>query len=200
MLKIKLKNYQIVFIAIGLIGVLLFASPTIALLLKLPPDQEFSEIYLLGPDHTLGTIPFNITAGVPYLIYLGVGNYLGSSNYYRCLVKTGNETESLPNVTNGTSSMLPSLYEYNTFIDNGATWETPLTFQVKGFNFANEASQLSEININGIDYSVNKTSVWDSSEVGYYYNLIVELWSFNSTMGILQFDNRYVSLELNVTE
>ena len=53
----QLKNARIIFITIGLIGVLLFASPTIALLVKPPAGEEFSELYILGPNHTFANIP-----------------------------------------------------------------------------------------------------------------------------------------------
>ena len=72
---------------IGLVGVLLFASPTISILAKLPPGQHFSEIYLLGPHFNLDNFPFNIQEGVKYLIYVGVGNNLDRSSYYTVYLK-----------------------------------------------------------------------------------------------------------------
>ena len=45
----QLENVRIIFIAVGLIGVLLFASPTIGLLIRVPAGKEFSELYFLGP-------------------------------------------------------------------------------------------------------------------------------------------------------
>jgi len=189
-----------VFAAVCLVGILLFASPTIVLLIKLPGGQEFSEIYLLGPNRTLANLPFNIKSGASYLIYLGVGNNMGSSGYYKCFIKIGNETDSLPNTALGVASAQPPLYEYNIFISDGARWEAPLTFQVNRLDFASATSQIFDIDINGIDFPVNKTSAWDSSKTGYYYNLVVELWTFNSTSKIFQFNNRFVSLKLNMTQ
>jgi hypothetical protein len=199
-LKIQLENIRIIFITIGLIGVLLFASPTISLLVKLPAGQEFSELYILGPNHTLENIPFNIKADVTYSVYLGVGNNMGSSCYYTCFVKMGNETELLPNATLGAPSPLPARYEYKSFISDGGTWEAPLTFRVNELTFTDGTSQLSNITINGIELSVNQTSAWNSEKAGYYYNLFVELWIFNSTLGISQYHNRFVDLFLNMTQ
>jgi hypothetical protein len=196
----QLENIRIIFITIGLIGILLFASPTISLLVKPPADEEFSELYILGPNHTLDYIPFNIKADVTYLVYLGVGNDMGSSCYYTCFVKIGNETALLPNATLGAPSSLPALYEYKSFISDRGTWEAPLTFRVTELTFTNGASQLSNITINGIDFSVNQTSAWNSDKAGYYYNLFVELWIFNSTLGISQYHNRFVDLFLNMTQ
>jgi len=188
------------FIAIGLIGVLLFASPTISLLLRLPPNQEFSELYLLGPNHTFDNIPFNIEVGVENLVYIGVGNELGYSTYYTCLVKIGNQTASLPNKEFGTPSTLTTLYEYKSFIKNNATWEAPLTFQVNKIDFVNKVSHLSGITINGIEIPISEKSVWDVNKTGFYYNLFVELWIYNSSTGNSQFHNRFVSISLNIIQ
>jgi uncharacterized membrane protein len=199
-LKIQLSDYRIIFFTIGLITILLFASPTIATLIKPLPNQEFSELYILGPNHTFENIPFNIAADVTHSVYIDVGNEMGSSSYYTCFVKIGNETESLPNTTLGTPSPLFTLFEYKMFIQNGETWEAPLTFEVKKLNFTNEASRFSEIIINGIDVPISEMSAWNADRTGFYYNLILELWIYNSTLGILQFQNRFVSLNLNMTQ
>jgi hypothetical protein len=183
-----------------LIGVLLFASPSISLLVKLPAGQEFSEVYILGSNHTFDNLPFNIEADVNYSVYLGVVNHLGSSCYYTALVKMANESGSLPDATAGTPSSLPALFEFNTFLSDGGTWETPLTFQVNGLSFTEGVSQLSGVTVNGVEFPVNQTSTWDSVNSGYYYYLFVELWIFNSTMGSSQYDNRFVSLVLNMTQ
>jgi len=196
----KLENARIIFVTIGLIGVLLFASPTIVLLLKPPAGQEFTELYILGPNHTFDYIPFNIKANVTYLVYLGIGNNVGSPCYYTCFVKIGNETQFLPNATLGTASPLPALYEYKSFVGKGGTWEAPLTFQVNNLAFTNGECQLSGMTINGVDYPVSIASAWNSNATGFFYNLFVELWIYNSTLGTIQYNNRYVSLFLNMTE
>ena len=196
----QLKNYQILFISITLIGVLLFASPTIALLISAPTGEPFSVIYLLGPNHTFDNLPFNVKAGVVYSVYLGVTNYMGSSNYYTCSVKIASQNDPLPDQTLGTASPLIALYQYKTFLANGGTWEVPLTFEINSVSFANGASTISDISINGLDYAVVKTSVYDSSRSGYYYNLFVELSLYNSTLNSLIYNGRFVTLNLNVTQ
>jgi len=194
-----LENIRIIFIIIGLIGVLLFASPTMSLLVKPPASQEFSELYILGPNLTLANLPF-IKANVNYSVYLGEVNHLGSSSYYTAFVKLANETQFLPNATLGTPSSLPALFEYKSFISDGATWETPLTFQVNQLTFIDNTFQLSSITINSVEFPVELTSVWNADKTGYYYNLFVELWIFNSTSGASQYHNRFVSLNLNMTQ
>ncbi len=186
--------------AVGLIGILLFASPTIGLLIKPPSGQHFSELYILGPNHLMGDNPFNIKSGVNYSVYLGIVNHLGSSSYYTSSVKLGNETQPLPNSTLGTPSPLPVLYQYKSFLSDGTTWEAPLTFQVNAISFNQGIAKISNIVINGIEVPIEQASVWNTAKSGYYYNLFVELWLYNSTSGISQYHNRYVNLILNMTQ
>lgn len=154
---------------------------------------------MLGPSHTFDNIPFNVKANVTYSIYLGVVNHMGSSSYYTCFVNIANETESLPNQTTGTPSSLPPLYEFNTLLSDGGTWEVPLTFQVNDLTFAGSVSHLSNITINGVEFQVNQPSTFDTHNGGYYYNFFVELWIYNSASGTSQYNNRYVDLFLDMT-
>ena len=179
---------------------MLFASPTLSLLIKAPAGQEFSEIYILGLNQNFDNLPFNIVAGVNYTVYLGVNNQMGSTCYYTALLKIANESGSLPNATLEAPSTLPTLYEFNTFLSDGGTWEAPLTFQVNELSFNGVASELSDVTINGVQFPINLTSTWDSANFGYYYYLFVELWLYNSAIGISQYNNRFVSLVLNMTQ
>jgi len=190
---------RIIFITIGLIGILLFSSPVLTALIKPQLSQQFSQLYILGPNQTLDNIPFNIIKGVRYLLYIGVGNELGFSNFYSVHVKIAGQNESLPNRSLGLSSPLPELYKSNIFLQNKAVWQAPFTFQVNDLWFTNEKCTMNSINLNGVDYSVSKTSSWDSEKQGYFFNLIIELWIYNSTLGYSQYHNRSISLRLNMT-
>jgi uncharacterized membrane protein len=183
-----------------LIGVLLFASPTLGVLIRPPSEQHFSELYILGSKHMFENIPFDIRAGVTYTVYLGIVNQMGSSCYYTSFVKLGNETQSLPNSTQGKPSSLPILYQYKSFLSDGKTQEEPLTFQVNALLFAKDATKISAVTINGVEVPVQLDSSWNSDKTGYYYNLFVELWIYNSASGISQYHNRYINLILNMTQ
>ena len=195
----KLEDYKLIFVTVGLIGLLLFASPTLGLVLKMPASEAFSELYILGPEHMLEDIPFNVRANVSYLVYLGVGNQMGSSAYYTCYVKLRNTSEPLPNATLGTPSPLPALYEFKPFIKDGQTWETPLTFKVNSLSLSSNESLLQSITINDKEFAVNKTATWNAESSGYYYDLFIELWAYNAAMGAVQYNNRFVQLYVNVT-
>jgi len=196
----QIKDYRNLLIAVTLIGILLFASPVIALFIKPPVGEQFSVIYMLGKNHTFDNVPFNVQAGIQYSLYLGVVNQMGSSQYYTCSVKLGDENSSLPDTTLETPSSLPALYEYKALVLGGATWETPLTFQITNASFTNNVCELYGIALNEIQYSIDIPLFWDSTHSGYYYNLLVELSTYNSTTESIYYANRYVLLALNMTQ
>jgi hypothetical protein len=148
----------------------------------------------------IDNIPSNIKTNVTYYVYLGVGNHMGLSTYYTCYVKLRNQTEPLPNATDKTPSPLPPLYQYNIFIKDGQAWEAPLMFQVNNASFSGNESQLKSITINGVAFTTDEVASWNSESNGYFYNLFVELWIFNSTSGAFQFHNRFVGFSLNMTQ
>lgn len=196
----KLEDFKVVFITIGLIGVLLFASPTLSLILHLPNGEKFSELWILGPQHMAENYPFNVDANVSYLIYIGVGNHMGSSAYYAVYVKFRNQTEPLPNSTAGNQSPLPVLYEYRVFVQDGQTWEAPLTFSFSHVSFFENKCLVETLTVNDVTFRVDKPALWDAKNKGYYYQLFLELWIFNADTGIFQFHNRFVGIWLNATK
>ena len=194
----KLADYKRIFFAVGLIGVLLIASPILEVF-RLPSGEAFSELYLLGPNHIAQDIPFNVAVDLNYSVYLGVGNHLGESAYYVCYVKLRNQTEPLPDETAQTPSPLPPLYQYRSIIQDGKNWTAPLTFSISNVSVSQNQSKLESITINNAKFDVAKTAQFDPENSGYYYQLFVELWAFNSQSGAFQYQDRYVYFWLNVT-
>jgi hypothetical protein len=195
----KLADYKIAFVAIGLIGVLLVASPALANVLRISGGEQFSELYFLGPSKVAANIPFNIAVGQNYSVYLGVGNHLGSSAYYVCYVKLRNQTEPSPNQTTQTPSSLAPLFEYRAFVQNDVNWSVPLTFFFSKILVSDNQSILESITINNVKFDVHKLAQFDQENNGYYYQLFVELWAFNSELGTIQYQDRYVYFWLNAT-
>lgn len=196
----KLNDYKFVFAAVGLIGVLLIASPAIGIFLPFPSGEQFSELYVLGPERMMENYPFNIISDKNYSVYVGVGNHMGSSSYYTLYVKFRNQTDLLPNATSGTPSPLQPLYEYKFVLQDGKSWESPLTFSVSNASISASQSIIRQLTINGFTFEVNKQSVWDSNSTTFYYQLVFELWLHDAPSNIVQFHNRYVNLRLNLTE
>jgi hypothetical protein len=195
----KLEDYRVIFAVVGLVGVLLFASPTLGLVLHLPGGEKFSELWVLGPGHMAEGYPHNVYAGGEYLVYLGVGNNLGSAAYYEILVKLLNSSNALPNATSGVASELPVLYRYEVFLADGHVWEEPLTFSFADVVFSENVSYVGRVRINDGWVGVDKSAVWDNETNGYFYQLIMELWLYDAASGSFAFNDRFVTLSLNMT-
>jgi hypothetical protein len=194
----KLEDYRIVFITVGLIGVLLIASPAIAGAVRLPGEEKFSELYLLGPDHLAENYPFDITVGKQYSVYVDAGNHLGSLGYYILYLKFGNETDKLPNNILGAPSSLQPLYEYRFSIEDTKNWEALLTFSISDVSISTDNSQINTLQINNVKFNVDKSAVWDSNINSFRYQLIFELWIYDSSSGRFSFNDRFVNLQLNL--
>ena len=196
---LKLDDYKVVFMSVGLIGMLLFASSTLSLVLHLPGGEKFSELWVLGPGHMAENYPFNVRENGSYLVYVGVGNHMGSSTYYVVYVKFRNETEPLPNATTGAPSVLAPLYEYRVFLEDNSSSEVPLTFSFSNVSFSDNQSTVGNLLINGVQFSVDKSTSWDVVNSGYYYHLFIELWIYDPVSDGFSFHNRFVNRWLNMT-
>lgn len=147
------------------------------------------------------TIIFTVVsaAGQTYSLYVGVGNHLGNSAYYMVYVKLRNQTDLPPNATSGTPSPVSPLYECRFSIPDGKYLETPLNFSIFSAFVHDNQSVISQFTINGVHYEVNKPALWDQNSNSYYYQLIVELWLYNTSANYMQFNDRFVSLQMNLT-
>jgi len=143
--------------------------------------------------------PFNVRADESYLVYVGVGNHMGSSAYYMVYVKFRNQTELLPNATAGTPSSLLPLFEYRVFLEEGESWEAPLTFSFSKVSFFENQSFVESFIVNDGAFSVDKSASWDAENNGYYYQVFIELWMYEAEADAFQFHNRFVSLWLSMT-
>jgi hypothetical protein len=195
----RFKDYKLVFVVVSLTGILLSATPTMSMFLSLPSGEQFSELYVLGPERMAENYPFNIVPDQNHSVYIGVGNHLGCSAYYVLYVKFRNQTDLLPNAATGTPSPLQPLYEYRLSIKDGENWEKPLTFSVSNASISANQSVIRQLMINGDKFDVVKPGIWDSNSSGFFYQLVFELWLYDVPSDLIQFNNRYVSLQLNLT-
>lgn len=196
----RLENYKIILVVVGLIGVLIIASPAIGAVLTFPAGEQFSELYLLNSNGMAENYPYNIVVGQNYSVIVGVGNHLGSSAYYGLYVKFQNGTDLLPNDTTLTPSPAPPLYEYRFSISDGSNWERPLTFSVSNASISTNQSVVETLIANDFQFNVNKLAAWDSNSTTFPYLMVFELWLYNPTSNSVQFNNRFVDLQLNLTK
>jgi hypothetical protein len=179
---------------------LLILSPALMAVVPLPEVEQFSELWLLGPNRTTEGYPSDVMENESYLVYVGVGNHLGSLTYYALQVKFRSQTEPLPNVTTGEPSLLPALYEYRVFVAENGSLEVPLAFSFFDVNFGDDTCFVGSVVINGISFSVDKAVSWDEEKNGYYYQIFVELWIYDSELNGFSFHNRFVSCWLNMVD
>jgi uncharacterized membrane protein len=192
----KLEGYKLVFVAVGLIGVLLIATPALSSAIPaLPSGEQFSELYLLGPDHKAANYPYILSCGQNYSVYVGVGNQLGASAYYVLYVTLGNETDLLPNKSLGTPKNLQPLYEYRFSLQDSENWESLLSFSVCNASISGNNSQINNLRINGVTVNVDKSAIRDPSAT-FKYQLLFELWLYDSQSNVLSFNDRFVALRL----
>ena len=197
---VKLEEYKLVLAVVGLIGVLLLASPVIAAVVRFPGGEQFSELYVLGPGHMAENYPYSVVPGRTYSVYVGVGNHLGSSAFYVLYVMFQNRSDTLPNATTGAPSPSQPLYEYRFAVTDGNVWENFLSFSVSNTSISANQSMIRQLTVNDVGFDVDKPSVWDSNSTSYYYRLVLELWLYDSASNSVQFNSRFVYLQLNLTQ
>ena len=195
----SLDDCRLVFIAVGLVGVLVCSVPAASVFVRLPGGERFSELYVLGPGRMAEGYPGNVSAGVDYLVYLGVGNHLGGAECYEVCVKLRNSSEPLPNGTLAEPSPLPVLYAYRVFLADGRSWEGALSFGFGDVVFEGNVSVVGEVSVNGAVLPVGKVAAWDGENSGYYYQFVVELWLYDAASRVFGYHNRFVTLWLNMT-
>lgn len=176
---------------------MLIASPTLIELIPIPSGEQFSELYILDSDYLTDNYPYNIVVGQSYSIYIGVGNRLGAPAYYVLYVKLLNGSDQLPNTQTGVSSSEKAIYEYNFAIDNNQTWENVLSFSIPQGSTTISQAIINNLAINDSIIDVNKSALWDSNSLSYPYKLLLELCVYNTQQDIIEYNNRYIYLNLN---
>jgi len=197
---VNLEEYRTLF-AVTTVGLMLTAAfPTLSLVVPFPRSAErFSELWVLGPNRMAEDYPFNVRLGEEYRVFVGVGNHMGSSSYYRVCVKFRNQSQPLPDASNSTPSPLPPLFEFRFLITDGGSREAPLTFEFLEVSHMEDSCLVRRISINDVVFSVDSPSRWDPENKGFYYQLFFELWLYDLTSRSFQFHDRFVGIWLNMT-
>lgn len=196
----NLEDYRMVFFVVILGLILVAVYPAFSLIVPSQGGSEkFSELWLLGSGRMTENYPFDIGEGEEYNVFVGVSNHMGVSEYYRIYVKIRNQTQSLPDVNSSEPSSLQSLQEYRFFLTDGETWESPITFAFQDVSFEENSVYIGAVTINDQKSVLDTYSLWDSEKGGYYFQLFFELWRYDVEMQSFQFNNRFVGIQLNMT-
>jgi len=178
---------------------LIILSPTLAIVIRLPGGERFSELWILGPDHLIKDYPFNVSANEAYKFYLGISNHINALEYYRVYVKFRNQTEPLPDALNGTPSALDPLFEYSVFLSDNESWEKEILFSFADVSFQGNACKISKIVIDGYVLNIDKIAMWNAEKHGFYCQIFFELWFYDDTSLNFRYHNRFVWIWLNMT-
>jgi hypothetical protein len=197
--QVKLGDVKLVYAFSCFVLSLIILSPTLAMSIPFPSGEQFSELWLLGPDRMPEGYPFNVSPGESYKVYLGLGNYLGALGYYRVIVKFRNESEPLPNSISGTPSSLQPVFKYNVFLRNNETLEKEFLFSFRGVSFERDVCRVSKVLVGDYAMDVSGTAVWNETSNAFFYQLFFEMWLYNATVSDFQYYNRWVGLWLNMS-
>jgi hypothetical protein len=197
---VNLEEYRTLFAATSLALILVATVPVVGLVVSFPGSGEsFSELWVLGPNHMAEGYPFNVSFGEEYSVFVGVGNHMGCSEYYMVYVKFRNQTQPLPDVSDSKPSPLLPLYEFRFFVADGEIWESLLTFAFQDVSVQGDIMFVGNVSINGVVFSVDCFSMWDSENDGFYFQLFFELWIYDTMSHGFQYHDRFVGIWLNMT-
>jgi hypothetical protein len=72
-------------------------------------------------------------------------------------------------------------------------------FEILDASVQDDSMFVGNVSINGVAFSVDSFSMWDSENNGFYYQLFIELWLYNIASHSFQYHNRFVAIWLNMT-
>ena len=171
---------------------LIILSPTLAMVVRIPGGERYSELWILGAGHMAEDYPFNVKPHEVYQVFLGVTNHMGDLQYYKVYVKLGSQTESSPNAVNGTPSVLDPVFEHQLFLRDGEAWERQVSFSFADVSFEGNSCKISNFVMDGHVLNVDKLLIWDNEGDGFYCQLFFELWIYSNTASGFQYHNRFV--------
>ena len=195
----NLEEYRTLFLVVTLGLILVAASPALSMVVPHGGSERFSEFWLLGPTHMAECYPFVVGVDEEYRVFVGVGNHMGGSEYYMVNVKFRNGTQSLPDVGGSVAGSLSSLYEFRFFVGDKGIWEFPVSFVVEDVVVEDDVLNVGDVVVNGVNFPVDVSTVWDSDADGFIFQLFFELWRYDDLSESYRFDDRYVGLWLTVT-
>jgi uncharacterized membrane protein len=90
-------------------------------------SEKFSELGILGPNQTIANYPTSLKVGQPFSLYGYIGNHEGLVEYYRLLIKLGNQSTQ---ISNSSSADLLPLLTYSRIIDDNQSWVFPIGMSI----------------------------------------------------------------------
>jgi len=194
----NLKECRVFFIVTILCLSLVVVSPLASFVIPQPNFENFSEFWMLGPNQVAEDYPLIAKNSESNRVFIGVGNQMGSSEYYLVYVKLSNSSETLPDVDMSAPSSLPPLFEYRFILDDADVWERSIDFSFEGLILQDEVLDVGYFIVNGVSFPIDLSLVWNIEKEGYYCELFFELWRYEVESSEFIFDDSFVSLRLNL--
>ena len=195
----NLKSYRKLFIVITLVLTLVAASIIAAFVSFQGGSEQFSEFWLLDPDHIAEHYPFNVSAGEMYKIFVNLVNHMDRSEYYLVQVKLRNITQSILEVAGSKPSSVSSLYEFRFSVADENVWESPVTFGFQDVSIKGDVVTVGNVIVNGKVFLANASTDWDSKNNGFFFQLFFELWRYDVKSQTFKFDDRVIGIWINMT-
>ena len=74
-----------------------------------------------------------------------------------------------------------------------------LVLSISNASFSANQASIKRMTIDNMEFDVDKSAEWDMNNTGFYYQLFLELWTFDPPSNSVQFENRFVGIHLNLT-
>lgn len=193
----SLKSYLAVFVVIILVSTIV-ATVLINDNSDLIPSEKFSEFWLLDSNHKTNNFPFNVTSSEAYTVFVDVANHMDSTQDYVVYVKFRSYNQYLLDSSSTPSSLSP-IYNFALSIDDENVSETAVTFEFRDVSLEENVITVEQFVINGDVNTVRSSSNWTSTNDGYYFQVLFELWRYDQELGRYDFTDLSLGLWMNMT-
>lgn len=193
----SLKSYLAVFVVIILVSTIV-ATVLINDNSDLIPSEKFSEFWLLDSNHETDNFPFNVTSGEAYTVFVDVANHMDSTQDYVVYVKFRSYNQYLLDSSSTPSSLSP-IYNFALSVDDENVSETAVTFEFRDVSLEDNVITVEQFVINGDVNTVRSSSNWTSTNDGYYFQVLFELWRYDQELGRYDFTDLSLGLWMNMT-
>ena len=195
----NVEYLKLIYVAVCAVLIFIVLWPTLALFVDVPQSEKFSELYVLGQDRTFESIPSDISVGTEYKVIVGTGNHMSDVEYYSVRFKLRNQTEVSNDVQSGGPSSVDAVEDYRFFLVNEDVREADFVFAFENVSISGDVSRISALSINSQLVNVNTIASRGNEDNGFLYQMLFELWIFNSTTLNFQFHDRSSWFWVNVT-
>jgi hypothetical protein len=195
---LQMNDYKVIFAVVGILGIIIIASPIFGIFFSYPRGEDFTEFWILDQERKVGNFPFDISANEINTIYLGVGNRMEDTKLYYIDIKIRNQADSAPDSLGGTPSDLDPLFSYRVFLQKNEIWEEEIVFSIDFSSSENECV-ISKFVINGFVFDLNKVVLKDNENQGFFCQLFFELWIYDPASHAPQYSNQFVGIWMSLT-